>query len=104
MLLMHGSVKPREGHGMAHAHITDIPGQFGARLRALRIAARLSQETLAFQSQLDRSYVGQVERGERNVSLKNIAKLAQALNVAPYELLRFPCCCPGPEDGPEPPS
>ena len=84
---------------MAHAHTTDILRQFGARLRALRTAARLSQEALAFQSELDRSYVGQVERGERNIALKNIAKLAQALNVAPYELLLFPCCDPVRKDG-----
>ena len=89
---------------MAHAHTTDIPGQFGARLRALRKAARLSQEKLALQSELDRSYVGQVERGERNIALKNIAKLAQALNVAPYELLRFPCCDLPQADEPTPPS
>jgi len=77
---------------MAHAHTTDIPIHFGARLRTLRKAARLSQEALAFQSELDRSYVGQVERGERNISLQNLAKLARALDVAPYELLQFPCC------------
>jgi transcriptional regulator with XRE-family HTH domain len=87
---------------MAHAHTTDILRQFGARLRALRTAARLSQEALAFQSELDRSYVGQVERGERNIALKNIAKLAQALNVAPYELLLFSCCDPARADEPEP--
>jgi transcriptional regulator with XRE-family HTH domain len=89
---------------MAHTHITDIPRQFGARLRALRTAARLSQEALAFQSELDRSYVGQVERGERNISLKNLAKLAAALDIAPYELLQFPCCqpvaAPPPDDSP----
>jgi transcriptional regulator with XRE-family HTH domain len=85
---------------MAHTHTTDISHQFGARLRALRKAARLSQEALAFQSALDRSYVGQVERGERNIALKNIAKLAQALHVAPYELLQFPCRQPAPEEDP----
>ena len=90
------------GHGMAHAHNTDILAQFGARLRALRKAVHLSQEKLALNSELDRSYVGQVERGERNIALKNIAKLAQALNVAPYELLLFPCCDPARADEPEP--
>jgi len=79
---------------MAHAHTTDILHQFGVRLRALRKAAKLSQENLALHSGLDRSYVGQVERGERNIALKNIARLAEALNMAPYELLRFPCCIP----------
>jgi len=51
-----------EGQGMARAHTKDILLiQFGMRVRALRKAARLSQEKLAFQSDLDRSYVGQVE-------------------------------------------
>ena len=76
---------------MARAHTKDILFiKFGARLRELRKAAHLSQEKLAHQSDLDRSYVGQVERGERNVSLKNIVKLASALDVAPFELLKFP--------------
>lgn len=76
---------------MARAHTKDfLLLQFGVRLRALRQAARLSQEQLALQSDLDRSYVGQVERGERNISLKNIGKLARALDVAPAALLQFP--------------
>ena len=76
---------------MARAHTKDILLiQFGRRVRALRKAAHLSQEKLAFQSDLDRSYVGQVERGECNISLKNINKLARALNVAPAELFQFP--------------
>jgi transcriptional regulator with XRE-family HTH domain len=78
---------------MARADTKDIfLINFGVRLCALRKAAHLSQETLAFQSDLDRSYVGQVERGEGNISLKNIGKLARALNVTPAELLQFPCC------------
>ena len=80
-----------EGQGMARAHTKDILlVQFGRRVWALRKAARLSQEKLAFQSDLDRSYIGQVERGECNISLKNIGKLAQALDVAPAELFHFP--------------
>jgi len=76
---------------MARAHTKDILlVKFGVRLRELRKTARLSQEQLALQSELDRSYVGQVERGERNISLKNIGKLARALHVAPAELFQFP--------------
>ena len=61
--------------------------RFGDGLRRLRQQASLTQEELAHLSGLDRSYVGQVERGERNVALVNILKLAAALRVAPAALL-----------------
>jgi transcriptional regulator with XRE-family HTH domain len=61
---------------------------FGNRVRELRKKKGLSQEALALESGLDRSYVGGVERGERNISLANIEKLARALRVHPSELLR----------------
>jgi transcriptional regulator with XRE-family HTH domain len=51
---------------------------FGERVRRLRQAKRLSQEKLAQLSGLDRSYIGSVERGERNISLINIVKIATA--------------------------
>lgn len=60
---------------------------FGARVRELRKALGISQEDLAHRAGLDRSYVGQVERGERNVSLDNIYRLARALSVSATELL-----------------
>ncbi len=56
-------------------------------MRVLRRQRNLSQEELAFRAGLDRSYVGGVERGERNVSLLNILRLAKALEVPPPELL-----------------
>jgi len=62
---------------------------FGQRLRELRKSIGLSQEALAHQAGLDRSYAGGVERGEYNISLLNICLLAEALGVAPHELLRF---------------
>jgi transcriptional regulator with XRE-family HTH domain len=67
----------------------NIQKLFGTQLRRLRRARGISQEELAHSCQLDRSYVGQVERGERNISLINIAKLAKGLNVHPYETLMF---------------
>jgi transcriptional regulator with XRE-family HTH domain len=50
-------------------------------MRVLRNRAGLSQEKLAFRADLDRSYVGQVERGEVNVSIDSIAKIAKGLRV-----------------------
>lgn len=61
--------------------------RFGEQLRRLRVTAGLTQEALAHGSGLDRSYVGQVERGERNVALVNIVKLATALSVQPSVLI-----------------
>lgn len=59
---------------------------FGERVRHLRGQAGLSQERLAEQAGLHRTYVGSVERGERNVSLDNICALADALHVPVAEL------------------
>jgi transcriptional regulator with XRE-family HTH domain len=63
-----------------------IKKQFGARLRQLRKANELSQETLALVCNLDRTYIGGVERGERNISLVNIYKIADALGVPAWTL------------------
>lgn len=58
----------------------------GRRVRELRKARGLSQEALALACSLDRTYIGGVERGERNVSLVNIYKIARALGVGVREL------------------
>jgi len=54
---------------------------FGAAIRALRKEKGIAQERLALKSGLNRGYYGDVERGERNVSLANILKIADALEV-----------------------
>ena len=61
--------------------------RFGENLRKLRIAQGLSQESLAHLSGLHRTYIGSVERGERNISLVNIVCLAKALRVDVGKLL-----------------
>lgn len=61
--------------------------EFGARVKRARLAMGLSQEGLAFDSGLDRTYISSVERGKRNVSLINIRKLANALGIKASDLL-----------------
>ncbi|MDF2925908.1 MAG: Xre family transcriptional regulator [Paenibacillaceae bacterium] len=59
----------------------DIRKEFGQRIKSLRARSGVSQEWLADRSGLDRTYISSMERGERNVSLINIQKIAAALNV-----------------------
>lgn len=60
---------------------------FGESLRNLRISSNFSQEELAERAGIDRSYLGGIERGEHNLALINIIKIAKALNVSPHKLL-----------------
>ena len=62
---------------------------FGRRLAQLRKKRGWSQEALALESGLARSYLGGVERGQRNIALLNICRLADTLGIPPRELLRF---------------
>ncbi|MGN8550365.1 helix-turn-helix domain-containing protein [Bradyrhizobium elkanii] len=57
-------------------------------MRRLRAARGLSQEALALESGINRTYLSGVERSERNVSIDNVARIAKGLNVEPWELLR----------------
>ena len=59
---------------------------FGARVRALRTEKGWSQEDFAFECGLHRTYIGAVERGERNVSLENIKKIADTFKIDIAEL------------------
>ena len=64
----------------------DVKITFGQRVRALRKRAGLSQEQLALKCGLDRTYIGGVERGERNISIVNIEKIARAIDLSPKDL------------------
>lgn len=61
--------------------------QFGNRVRELREAKGLSQEELADLGRIHRTYLGGIERGERNPTLLSLLKLAKALDISPAKLL-----------------
>ena len=69
---------------------TDSDGrlrQLGTAIRAARLERNLSQEALADAAGIDRSHMGKIERGERNVSVLNVARVATALNVTVASLM-----------------
>lgn len=63
--------------------------KFGDRVRGRRTALHLSQEELAERADVHRTYVGMIERGEKNITLENIAKFAKALNLTLSQLMDF---------------
>ncbi len=80
----------RETRRMSHPSTEPSPSPeraFGAVLRELRRARGLSQERLALEAGYDRSYVGELERGEKSPSLRTIFRLARAIGVSPSALL-----------------
>ncbi len=67
--------------------LSPATAKLGARVRARRDALGWSQETLASQSNVHWTFIGQLERGRRNVSLHNLLKVAAGLGVDPGELV-----------------
>jgi transcriptional regulator with XRE-family HTH domain len=65
----------------------DILVRFGKRVRELRREASYSQEGFAAECGLDRTYFGGIERGERNVALRNIHRIAKTLHISLSELM-----------------
>ena len=61
---------------------------FGQKIRELRVKENLSQEALAERALVHRTYIGMIERAEKNITLSNIEKLAKALNASISELFR----------------
>lgn len=65
----------------------DVLKRFGKNIRRLRLDRNLSQEAFADECGLDRSYIGGVERGERNIALKNIERIAKSLRRPISEIM-----------------
>lgn len=66
----------------------DIKKKFGRNLKRLRLEKGISQESLALSADLDRTYIPSIEKGERNVSITVVEKLANALNVSISEFFK----------------
>jgi transcriptional regulator with XRE-family HTH domain len=66
----------------------DVLKAFGDRVRTIRTRQGLSQEELARRAKIDRTYIGGIERGERNAGIKNVCRIADALGVPAMEFFR----------------
>ena len=74
------------GKPISHQHILK---KFGAKLQRTRKSKGVTQEELAFKMSIDRTYIGMIERGERNPTIRTLYKIAKALKVDSSELLPF---------------
>ena len=63
--------------------------KFGKRVRELRLERGMAQEQLSFEIGADNSYIANIENAHRDIPLSRIRMIAKALNVEPYELLKF---------------
>lgn len=66
----------------------DIKQKFWFRVKEIRKKEWLSQEDLAFKAKLHRTYISDIERGNKNISIENIYKIAQALGIEVYNLFK----------------
>lgn len=73
---------------MKRTHKGPLRDVLAKNMRRLRSNFSISQEVLAAESGINRTYLSSVERSERNVSIDNIARIAYALGTEPWELLR----------------
>lgn len=67
--------------------MSEILKRFGEKLRKMRTEKGISQDTLSRLTDIDRSYVGRIDRGEVNITLDKLYSLARALECQPWELL-----------------
>ncbi len=74
-------------HDLGMAKRKDILKRFGLRVRELRSEQGYSQESFADEVGVDRTYIGGIERGERNLALRNIEKIADTLGISLSDLM-----------------
>jgi len=67
--------------------VSDLSKRFGEKVRLMRTAKKISQDKLAVKSQIDRSYIGRIDRGEVNITMDKLYLLAAALECDPKDLL-----------------
>lgn len=67
--------------------MSELSKRFGEQIRSVRTAKGISQDKLAVKSQIDRSYIGRIDRGEVNITIDKLYLLAAALECDPGELL-----------------
>lgn len=67
----------------------DIRKKFGKNIKKIRIKKKITQEKLAEMAEIDRSYLSEIERGLKNISLTKIEAISKALNLEIYELFKF---------------
>ena len=73
---------------MKRTHKGPLRDILAKNMRRLRAARGLSQEALAHESEINRTYLSAIERSERNVSIDNIARIARGLRIDPWKLLK----------------
>ena len=66
----------------------DIRVRLGNRIKSIRLEKKISQEKLAHLSDLDRTYIQSIEKGDRNLSIATIEKISNAFNIQIHELLK----------------
>lgn len=67
--------------------MAQINKEVGVRIQKFRKQKGLTQEELAFEADLHRAYIGQIERGEKNIGVQNLQKIAKALKIRASKLL-----------------
>ena len=75
---------------MKRTHPGLLRNILATNVRRFRLARGISQQDFAHEIEMDRTYYGGVERGERNVSIDNIERIAKGLEISPYFLLKEP--------------